>query len=162
MPIDQRVAIVTGAAGGIGAACARALAETGLAVVIADLKAGQAEQTAAQLRSQGHEALAIGVDVASRPAVERMVAQTVEAYGRIDVLVNDAGVIVPGQHPFLEMSDETWQRIIDVNLTGMFYCSQAAARVMAGRRAGSIVNITSIGAVRPRRGASPITRARAA
>ena len=149
MPIDQRVAIVTGAAGGIGAACARALAETGLAVVIADFKAVQAEQTAAQLRAQGHEALAIGVDVASRPAVERMVAQTVEAYGRIDVLVNDAGVIVPGQHPFLEMSDETWQRIIDVNLTGMFYCSQAAARVMAGRRSGSIVNITSIGAVRP-------------
>jgi NAD(P)-dependent dehydrogenase (short-subunit alcohol dehydrogenase family) len=64
------------------------------------------------------------------------------------VLVNNAGVIVPGQHPFLEMTDETWQRIIDVNLTGMFYCSRAAGRVMAAH-GGSIVNITSIGAVRP-------------
>jgi 3-oxoacyl-[acyl-carrier protein] reductase len=146
---NQRVAIVTGAASGIGAATAAALAADGLAVVLADWQGEAAEQQAQALRERGHAALAVAVDVSRRPDVERMVQRTLEAFGQVDVLVNNAGINLAGQHPFLEMSDETWTKIIEVNLTGMFLCSQIAGRVMARQRSGSIVNITSIGAVRP-------------
>lgn len=146
---DQRVAIITGAAGGIGAATAAVLAEAGLAVVLADWQAAPVEQQAQALRDRGYQALGLAVDISRRAEVEAMVSRAVEAFGRIDVLVNNAGVNPSHQAPFLEMSDETWARTINVNLTGMFLCSQIAGRVMAKQRAGSIVNITSIGAMRP-------------
>ncbi len=146
---DQRVAIVTGAAGGIGAATAAVLAEAGLAVALADWQAAPVEQQAQALRDRGYQALGLAADISRRAEVERMVGRAVEAFGRVDVLVNNAGINPPHQAPFLEMSDETWARTIDVNLTGMFLCSQIAGRVMAKQRAGSIVNITSIGAIRP-------------
>jgi len=146
---DQPVAIVTGGAGGIGAATAAVLAEAGLAVALADWQAAPVEQQAQALRDRGYQALGLAVDISRRAEVEDMVGRTVEAFGRVDVLVNNAGINPPHQAPFLEMSDETWARTINVNLTGMFLCSQVAGRVMAKQRAGSIVNITSIGAVRP-------------
>ncbi|HJZ49201.1 MAG TPA: SDR family NAD(P)-dependent oxidoreductase, partial [Roseiflexaceae bacterium] len=119
------------------------------AVVLADWQAEPVEQQARALRDRGYAALAVATDISRRAEVEQMVQQAVEAFGRVDVLVNNAGINPPHQAPFLEMSDETWGRTIDVNLTGMFLCSQVAGRVMAKQRAGSIVNITSIGAVRP-------------
>ena len=146
---DQRVAIVTGAAGGIGAATAAVLAEAGLAVALADWQAAPVEQQAQSLRDRGYRAVGLAVDISRRAEVEAMVGRAVEAFGRVDVLINNAGVNPPHQAPFLEMSDETWARTIDINLTGMFLCSQIAGRVMAKQRAGSIVNITSIGALRP-------------
>jgi 3-oxoacyl-[acyl-carrier protein] reductase len=146
---NQRAAIVTGAAGGIGAATALALAADGLAVVLADRQGEAAAEQAQALRERGHAALAVTVDISRRADVEQMVQRAVEAFGRVDVLVNNAGINPPNQAPFLEMSDETWAKTIDVNLTGMFLCSQIAGRVMARQRSGSIVNITSIGAVRP-------------
>ncbi len=151
----QRVAIITGAAGGIGAATARALSDAGLAVVIADWKGERAEEVARQLRDAGRQAISVEVDVSRRPSVEHMVEQTMAAFGQIDVLVNNAGINLPGQHPFFEISDSTWQQILDVNLTGMFLCSQIAGKVMAQRRSGSIINITSIGAIRPSPGGAP-------
>ncbi len=126
---DQRVAIV--------------------AVALADWQAAPVEQQAQALRDRGYQALGLAADISRRAEVERMVGRAVEAFGRVDVLVNNAGINPPHQAPFLEMSDETWARTIDVNLTGMFLCSQIAGRVMAKQRAGSIVNITSIGAIRP-------------
>jgi NAD(P)-dependent dehydrogenase (short-subunit alcohol dehydrogenase family) len=146
---ENKVAIVTGGAGGIGAATAAALAEAGMAVALADWQAEPVEQQAQSLRERGYQALGLAADISRRAEVERMVGQVVEAFGRVDVLVNNAGINPPHQAPFLEMSDETWARTIDVNLTGMFLCSQIAGRVMAKQRAGSIVNITSIGALRP-------------
>src|SRR5262245_14392098 len=121
---DQRVAIVTGAGGGIGAATAAALAEEGLAVVLADWQGQQAEGQAQALRERGHAALAITADISRRADVEHVVERTVAAFGRMDVLVNNAGVNPPNQVPFLEMSDETWAQTLAVNLTGMFLCSQ--------------------------------------
>jgi NAD(P)-dependent dehydrogenase (short-subunit alcohol dehydrogenase family) len=151
--LENKIAIVTGAAGGIGAATAAVLAEAGMAVALADWQAEPVELQAQALRARGHQALGLAVDISRRAEVERMVGQAVEAFGRVDVLVNNAGINPPHQAPFLEMSDETWARTIDVNLTGMFLCSQIAGRVMAQQRTGSIVNITSIGAVRPTPGA---------
>jgi NAD(P)-dependent dehydrogenase (short-subunit alcohol dehydrogenase family) len=146
---DQRVAIVTGAGGGIGAATAAALAAGGLAVALADWQGEQAERQAQMLHERGYAALAVTADISRRADVEQLVERTVAAFGRVDVLVNNAGINPPGQAPFLEMSDETWAQTIAINLTGMFLCSQIAGRVMAKQRSGSIVNITSIGAVRP-------------
>jgi 3-oxoacyl-[acyl-carrier protein] reductase len=147
--LNKQVAIVTGAAGGIGAATAAALAESGMAVLLADWQGEQAEQQARGLREQGHDTLACACDVSRRTEVERLVERAVTQFGRVDVLVNNAGINPGDQHPFLEMSDETWARTLDINLTGMFLCAQVAGREMAKRRAGSIINITSIGAMRP-------------
>jgi 3-oxoacyl-[acyl-carrier protein] reductase len=147
--LENRIAIVTGAAGGIGAATAAALAEAGMAVALADWQAEPVERQAQALRERGHRALGLAADISRRAEVQGLVDRAVEAFGRVDVLVNNAGINPPHQSPFLEMSDETWARTLDVNLTGMFLCSQIAGRVMAKQRAGSIVNITSIGAVRP-------------
>ncbi len=146
---NQQVAVVTGAAGGIGAATAVALAEAGMAVVLADWQAALVEQQAQALRERRYRALGLAVDISRRAEVESMVSRTLAEFGRVDVLINNAGINPPHQAPFLEMSDETWARTLDVNLTGMFLCSQIAGRVMAKQRSGSIVNITSIGAVRP-------------
>src|SRR5215210_6278686 len=89
---DQRVAIVTGAAGGIGAATAAALAEAGLAVALADWQAAPVERQAQALRDRGYQALGLAADISRRAEVERMVGQAVEAFGRVDVLVNNAGI----------------------------------------------------------------------
>src|SRR6185503_10659591 len=135
---DQRVAIVTGAAGGIGAATAAVLAEAGLAVALADWQAALVEQQAQTLRDRGYQALGLAVDISCRAEVEHMVGRAVEAFGRVDVLVNNAGINPPHQAPFLEMSDETWAHTINVNLTGMFLCSQIAGRVMAKQQAAAL------------------------
>ncbi len=142
--MDRRVVIVTGGAQGIGFGIARCFAETGAALVLADLSAERAEEAAARLRADhGIEALAVGCDVAVRGDVETMAAAAVEAFGGIDVLINNAG-ICPFVH-IMEMAPETWQRTLDVNLTGPFHCTQVVARRMIEQgRGGRIVTITSL------------------
>jgi len=127
--LDGRVALVTGAAGGIGSATAKALAAAGAKVAVADVVAPDG-------------LLSIAVDVTKRDQVQAMVAQTVEAFGRLDILVNVAGVVSTGAAATLP--EEEWDRVLGINLKGSFLCCQAAIPVMRANRYGRIVNIGSI------------------
>lgn len=148
--IAGKVAIVTGSAQGIGRAIALRLAEEGCSVVIADLNLDAAQATAAEAadlgKHAGAQSLAVQVDVASRPSVEAMLAQTVAAWGRVDVLVNNAGIF--GNARFEEMTDEQWKRMLDVNLYSVFLVSQVVVRRwLAHRTPGVIVNLASVSGI---------------
>jgi NAD(P)-dependent dehydrogenase (short-subunit alcohol dehydrogenase family) len=139
---EQQVAIVTGAGNGIGAATARRLGQEGASVVAADKDLPAAEQTAAAIQEAGGKAIAVAVDVTERGQVEKMLAAALAAYDHVDVLANIAGVA--HDEPFLEITDEWWNRILAINLTGVFYCSQIVARHMVSRGiAGRIVHMAS-------------------
>jgi 2-hydroxycyclohexanecarboxyl-CoA dehydrogenase len=137
----RRPAIVTGAGSGIGRAIAQRLAEDGHAVAVLDLDGAAAEAVAGELREKGHEAVACGVDVSDRPQVTAAVQRVREALGPVLVLVNNAGL--SGFTPFLKITDELWDRIIAVNLSGPFYCTQAVLPDMIEAGWGRIVNISS-------------------
>jgi gluconate 5-dehydrogenase len=140
--LDGTAAIVTGAAGGLGSAIARGLAEAGAAVVVADFNEAGAKAAAEKLVAAGHRALAVGVDVADSGSVERMVEQAETRLGPVDVLVNSAGITHRGAAA--EFPEAQWRRILDVNLTGVFLPSQILGRRMLERRRGRIVNLASI------------------
>jgi glucose 1-dehydrogenase len=140
--IEGKVALVVGAGGGIGGAGAQGLGREGAAVVCADIDTAAAEATAAQLRTAGHRAAALGLDVRDRSAVDSAVSAAVREFGRLDVLIDCAGVSHTAA--FLDLDAREWERIIAVNLTGMFHLGQAAARQMVRQGGGgSIVNVTS-------------------
>lgn len=141
MRLENQVAIVTGGAQGIGRAIALALAREGAELVIADIQIERAEATAAEIRALGRDALAVKADVTHLPDIHSLVARTVEAFGTIDILVNNAGIA--RATPFFETSEETWSQILDTNLKSAFFCSQAAATVMASKQSGKIVNVAS-------------------
>lgn len=135
----MRVAVVTGAGRGIGAGIAVRLSADGLAVVVADVDLPSAERHAATLS----DALACQVDVSSPASVEEMVRRVVERYGRVDVLVNNAGVTGPAA-PLAEYPYEEWRRVLSVDLDGVFNCSKAVIPHMLRQASGRIVNIASI------------------
>ncbi|MEO1081564.1 MAG: SDR family NAD(P)-dependent oxidoreductase [Pseudomonadota bacterium] len=137
---DGRTAVVTGAATGIGYAIAEALAESGATVIVADIDLSGASEAAASL---GNGALAVKVDVARHEEVEAMVAFAVEHTGRLDMLVNNAGIAGPMQ-PLSEYSIEDWHKVLDVNLHGVFYGMRYAVPVMRENGGGAIVNMASI------------------
>jgi NAD(P)-dependent dehydrogenase (short-subunit alcohol dehydrogenase family) len=142
---DTKVALITGAARGIGRGIAAQLIADGYAVMIADVRGEAAEQTAGELASGGGATAACQADVADAEACRAMVGRTVERFGRLDALVNNAGISKP--QPSLEVPPEDWRRMIDIQLNGVFFCSQAAGRQMAAQGwGGVIVNITSINA----------------
>lgn len=137
--LNGRICIVTGAAQGIGKGIAQRLVADGATVVVADLNGEAAAETAAEL---GNDSIGVTVDISDRTAVDAMVAQAKEKYGRIDVLVNNAGWDKVG--PFLDLEPDVWDRIININLYGTLHCSQAAARVMVEQEGGgTIINIGS-------------------
>lgn len=141
--ITGKRALVTGAARGIGAAISEALAEGGAHVILTDM--GDAAEAAAQaLRDKGYSAEAATLDVTNREAVDSLAAK-VEAEGGLDILVNNAGIAI-SNHPAENMSDEVWNKVIDVNLNGVFWCCRAFGREMLKRGSGSIVNIGSMSA----------------
>ena len=143
---NRRVAVVTGGAMGIGSdACAR-LAAAGFAVVVADLDATAAEATAAGLRQQDRQAIALPLDVARPESVARCFAEVERQFGRCDVLVNCAGIAKV--FPFLEFPLDNFQATMAVNVTGTFLCAQAAARLMVRNGWGRIVNIASVAGLR--------------
>lgn len=135
------VAIVTGGAGGLGSSVCSALAEDGVRVVVADFKKDDAEAVANNLRSGGGEALATGVDVGDKQSVEAMVRSAIDTYGQLDYQINFAGLM--GRFSIADMSEEEWDRVIRVNLRGVFLCSQAAAATMRSQKRGRILNVAS-------------------
>jgi len=139
LPLDTKAALVTGAARGIGYAIAARLAADGARVALLDLD-GAAAKAAARI---GPSALALTADVTVASEVEAAVRQVVAAFGRLDILVNNAG-ITGRSFPIWELSDEDWRRVIDVDLTSVFYCCRSAVRVMLEQGSGRIVNIASI------------------
>lgn len=142
MRLQDQVAIVTGGGRGIGRSIAKAFAEEGAAVVIAELDTEQGAATAAEIVDAGGKALFVQTQVADRSSVEAMVQATVDQFGRIDILVNNAAIL--GENgSLLEVSQEAWDRVIAVNQTGAFICSQVAGRVMAEAQRGNIINIAS-------------------
>jgi NAD(P)-dependent dehydrogenase (short-subunit alcohol dehydrogenase family) len=144
---QNKVALVTGAAAGIGLATARAFAKAGAKVVLADKSEDMAAQAADALKSEGHDVMALGVDVADPAAVAGMVERAVAAFGRLDVAFNNAGVIT--RHiETAELSLEEWNRVMATNLTGTFLCMQAEIRQMLKQGGGTIVNCSSIGGLR--------------
>jgi 2-deoxy-D-gluconate 3-dehydrogenase len=146
--LSGKTAIVTGGAMGIGLAIARRLHESGANVMVADPDDRRSVAVEAFNDERDASAAGFGVDVSDEAMVQAMVAETVERFGSVDVLVNNAGVYP--SCPMLDMDIELWRRVIDVNLTGLFLCTKAAAARMIERGTGGrIVNITSIDALHP-------------
>ena len=144
--LQSRVAIVTGAGHGIGKAYARRLAEEGASVVIAEIDAAAAERVAADLARAGHAALALRTDVSDAASAGDMARRTVERFGRIDVLVNNAAIFatVPmSRAPFDQIDPAEWDRMMAVNLRGTWLACRAVAPQMRSQRYGKIVNISS-------------------
>ena len=142
MTLTDRVAIVTGAGNGIGRATAMALGQAGAHVAAVDIDHAAAEKTAAAVTALGHRSVAVGVDVGDVASIDKMVRQITDAFGRIDVLVNNAGVTRRAY--IMDLTEADWDRIMRVNGKGVFFCLQRVAREMIPRRSGVIVNIASI------------------
>jgi NAD(P)-dependent dehydrogenase (short-subunit alcohol dehydrogenase family) len=158
MKADAKIALVTGAGSGIGRATALALLAEGYSVVLAGRRAEALEQTAALAGPVAGRALAVAADVSDEPSVRRLFEKTRETFGRLDVLFNNAGTGAP-PIPLEELTVEQWRRVVDVNLTGAFLCTQAAFRLMKEQtpRGGRIINNGSISAHAPRPNSAPYT-----
>ncbi len=139
---DQKVAIVTGGAGGIGEATARMLAQRGARVALADLRADAAEAAAERLQAEGLSAAPFTVDIADHASVQAMTENVLSRWGRIDILINNAGV--ESSKPFLEIKLQDFERVMRINVTGAWLCCQAVIPVMLRQGGGSIVNISSV------------------
>ncbi len=152
------VAIITGGGSGIGKSVAVALAKAGYSRALAGRRQESLEEAAAAVREAGGEAIGIRTDVTDPKSVEALFAKTVEAFGRVDLLFNNAGLF--GRAALLEeLTPEDWRAVVDVNLSGAFYCTQAAFRVMKDQspRGGRIINNGSISAQTPRPNSAPYT-----
>jgi NAD(P)-dependent dehydrogenase (short-subunit alcohol dehydrogenase family) len=140
--VENRIAIVTGAGSGIGAASALRLAEEGAQVICADINSDAAAQTAREIKSAGFSAQGYAIDISDSAACDALVSHAVAEYGAIDILVNNAGVNLPGV--FHEVSNETIDRTLDVNVKGAMYLTRAALPHMLKNSRGSIVNMSSV------------------
>ena len=142
--LKGKSAIVTGGRRGIGKAIAFALAGAGADVAICDIimDDGLLNEAKEELNNLGSRSLALQIDVSRRNDVEKMMQLVMNAFGKIDILVNCAGVWIPGQ-TLIECSDENWDKVIDTNLKGTYLCCQAAGKAMVGQKSGSIINLSS-------------------
>lgn len=142
MRLLDKVAIITGGARGIGEATAKKFVKEGAKVVIADLNEEDIKRTINEIREMGGEIEGICVDVTKMESVNKMIEFTLEKFGRIDVLVNNAGITMDST--LLKMTEEQWDKVIDVNLKGVYNCGQAAAKVMVEQGSGVILNASSV------------------
>ena len=142
MQSDSPSAIVTGSAGGIGEATARALGRRGYRVAIADLRLDAAKETAGRLQAEGLAAQAFALDVTSAESAEALVEAVSSAFGRVDTLINNAGI--ESSKPFLELTLEDYERVMRVNTTGVWICCRAVIPAMLKAGKGSIVNLSSV------------------
>ena len=158
MTSPHKVAVVTGAGTGIGKHSALALLEEGYAVILAGRRKEPLEETAAEAKSAAARALVVPTDVGDPAAVRALFARTTEAFGRLDLLFNNAGIGAPPA-PLEDLTYEQWKAVVDVNLTGAFLCTQEAFRIMKSQqpRGGRIINNGSISAHAPRPNSAPYT-----
>src|SRR3989344_4622850 len=140
--LTGRVAIITGARRGMGKAHALALAKAGAKEVVSDISQEECESVVKEIEKEGGEAIAVKCDVTKKSEVDEMVKKTIDKFGKVDILVNNAGIAQFVS--FLEMSEEEWDRTLDINLKGYFLCAQAAAKEMAKQKSGAIINIASV------------------
>ena len=156
--MDRRIALITGAGSGIGRASALALWEADYTVVLAGRRVDKLRETVAAANVGNDRALVVATDIADRDAVSRLFAATREKFGRLDVLFNNAGMGAPPV-PLEDLSAEKWQQVVAVNLTGAFWCTQEAFRLMKAQhpRGGRIINNGSISAHVPRPNSAPYT-----
>lgn len=142
MKLLGKVAIITGGGRGIGEATAKKFVQEGAIVVIADINQEDIERTVNEIEAIKGEAFGLLVDVTSMESANKMVTDTVEKYGKLDILVNNAGITMDST--LLKMTEDQWDKVIDVNLKGVFNCGQAAARVMVEQGSGVILNASSV------------------
>ncbi len=142
MSLTGKIAVVTGAAQGIGQAIATTLAQEGADVVVADLNANRCHETVERVKQLGRKAIAVSVNVGDWDQVKRMVDHVLKEWERIDILVNNAGITRDGL--LMRMKEEDWQAVLQVNVTGTFFCAKAVLPTMSRQRSGRIVNIASI------------------
>ena len=142
MKFEGKVALVTGAARGIGAAIALKLAQEGADVVVADVDLEGAQRVAQEIEGLGRKAEAVQADVSQREAVHRLVGEAVSVFGKIDILVNNAGIIRRGT--FLDHDPQDWEKVLSVNLGGTFNCAKEVVPLMVKQGGGKIVNISSV------------------
>jgi 3-oxoacyl-[acyl-carrier protein] reductase len=142
MSLNGKIALVTGAAQGIGRDIALGLAKDGADVAICDVNLEAAQKTAGDIAAMGRKSLALKANVAASADVTAMIDQVVETFGRIDVLVNNAGITRDGL--ILRMKDEDWDLVLSINLKGAFLCTKTALKHMTKQRSGTIINIASI------------------
>jgi NAD(P)-dependent dehydrogenase (short-subunit alcohol dehydrogenase family) len=151
--LDGKIAIITGAGTGIGKGIARGFAREGASLVVASRNRNNLDATADELRTQGATVVVIPTDVTVEAQVVALFDQTMQQLGRLDILVNNSGVFDGG--PLDELSLETWQHVLNVNLTGVFLCTREAMKIMKRQRSGRIINIGSISAQMPRIDSAP-------
>jgi 3-oxoacyl-[acyl-carrier protein] reductase len=142
---ESKVAIVTGSARGIGKAIALKFAKDGYDVVISDILEDVAKETAKEIEALGQKSLVVVADVSKAEDAARLIDETVKAFGRLDVLVNNAGIT--RDNLAIRMKENEWDMVLNINLKGTFLCSQAAAKVMMKKRSGRIVNIASVSGI---------------
>jgi 3-oxoacyl-[acyl-carrier protein] reductase len=142
MRLKDKVSIITGAARGIGHATALKFAREGARVVVCDVDPAAVEAAAADVRATGAEALGFVVNVTDRPSIDRMVAAVMQQWGRVDVLVNNAGIVMDAQ--LRKMSDVAFDKVIDVNLKGTYNCARAVVDIMVEQGSGVILNASSV------------------
>jgi len=140
--LQNKVALVTGARRGMGRTHALTLARYGAKVVVTDINQEECEKVVDEIKNQGGEALALKLDVSKKDEVKNVIQETIKKYGRLDILVNNAGIAE--FKSFLEMSEQDWDKTLNINLKGEFLCAQAAAEKMKEQGGGVIVNIASV------------------
>src|SRR5579875_411236 len=143
MRLANKVAVITGAASGMGQAASLLFAQEGASVVVVDLNIEAAEETVKSIRAAGGKAIAVETDVADEASVQAMVTSAVEAFGRIDVLYNNAGIMPNDDGSVTDITEATWDRVMDVNIKSAFLCSKYTIPVMLKQRRGSIINVAS-------------------
>jgi len=141
--LKGKVAIVTGARRGMGKSHALVLAKAGAKIVVSDISQEECEIVVEEIKKGKGEAIAIKCDVSKKAEVDEMIRKTIDEFGKLDILVNNAGICQ--FKPFLDLTEDEWDRTININLKGDFLCAQAAAKEMAKQKSGVIVNIASIG-----------------
>lgn len=140
--LKNKVALVTGGRGGMGRTHALALASQGAKVVVTDVDADDCAPVVLEIQSKGGEAVCFKMDVSNRSEVESVFDEVVKQFGQLDILINNAGIYLP--KPALEITDEDWDKMINVNLKGQFLCAQKAAKEMMKNKWGRIINIASV------------------